>query len=81
MRGRTISLSRPRRFLGDLLHFAQQIPTVPVQRRMALAEVAAARDAVPDRPWWPAVFLNAYARVCDDQPVLRRAYVQSLINI
>jgi hypothetical protein len=76
MRGRGIPLSRPRRFLGDLLYFADQIPSVPVQRRMALAEVAAARDAVPDRPCWPAVFLKAYARVCDDLPALRRAYVR-----
>jgi hypothetical protein len=59
----------------DLLHFAAPIPTIPVQRRMALAEVAAARDSVPDRPCWPAVFLKAYARVADDLPPLRRVYV------
>jgi hypothetical protein len=75
MRGRWIKLSRPRRFLVDLLHFAAPIPTVPVQRRMVLAEVAAARDSVTDRPCWPAVFLKAYARVADDLPPLRRAYV------
>ena len=75
MRGRWISLSRPRRFLRDLLHFAARIPTIPVQRRMALAEVAAAREAVPNRPCWPAVFLKAYSQVSDALPPLRRAYV------
>jgi hypothetical protein len=75
MRGRWIGLSRPRRFLTDLLHFAAKVPTVPVQRRMALGEVAVARTAIPDRPSWPAVFLKAYARVAADFAPLRRAYV------
>src|SRR5262249_25998826 len=52
--------------------FAADIPTVPVQRRMNLAAVAAAPAAVPDRPGWPAVFLKAYALVCRDVPALRR---------
>lgn len=76
MRGRWISLSLPRRVLGDFLHFSARVPTVPVQRRMALADVAAARSAAANRPCWPAVFLKAYARVCDDIPQLRRAYVK-----
>jgi hypothetical protein len=43
---------------------------------MALAEVVAAREAVAERPCWPAVFVKAYAHVCRDLPVLRRAYVR-----
>ncbi len=42
-RGRNLRLSLPRRFVCDLLHFAQQVPTVPVQRRLNLAAVVAAR--------------------------------------
>lgn len=76
MRGRWISLSYPRRFLGDLLHFAAKIPTVPVQRRMLLEDVVAARAALVDRPCWPAVFLKAYACVSEAFPPLRRAYVR-----
>jgi hypothetical protein len=75
MRGRWIRLSKPRRFLCDVLHFASKIPTVPVQRRMMLADVAAARSALSDRPGWPAIFLKAYAKVAAEIPVLRRAYV------
>jgi hypothetical protein len=75
MRGRWVRLSAPRRFLGDILHFASKIPTVPVQRRMNLAEVAAARAAIPARPGWPAVFVKAYALVAQEVPALRRAYV------
>lgn len=75
MNGRWISLSRPRRFLGDLMHFAARVPTVPVQRKMKLAQVAAARSAVAARPSWVSVFLKAYAGVAKDLPVLRRAYL------
>jgi hypothetical protein len=75
MKGVSIPLSAPRRFLGDLLHFASRIPTVPVQRRMHLAQVVAARAAAADRPGWPAVFLKAYARVAAQVPELRRAHV------
>ena len=75
MRGRSIPLSAPRRFLADLMHFASRVPSVPVQRLMRLADVAAARTAVENRPGWPAVFIKAYARVAEKMPELRRAYV------
>jgi hypothetical protein len=75
MHGRPIRLSAPRRFLRDLLDFAQRIPTVPVQRRMNLADVARARSLAANRPCWPAIFLKAYARVAAETPVLRRAFV------
>jgi hypothetical protein len=75
MRGRAIPLSAPRRFLSDLMSLASRVPTVPVQRRMQLAEVAAARGAAADRPGWPAVFIKAYARVAAQMPELRRAYI------
>ena len=76
MRSRWVHLSAPRRFLVDLLHFAAQIPTVPVQRRMALGDLVTARAAMPNRVCWPAVFLKAYAQVCDEVPQLRRAFVR-----
>lgn len=75
MRGRSLALSAPRRFLIDLLYFASHIPTVPVQRRMQLAEVAVRREAVANRPGWPALFLKAYAQVAAQMPELRRAYI------
>jgi hypothetical protein len=57
------------------MHFAQMVPTVPVQRRMKLATVVAARQAAPLRPSWCAVFLKAYAQVAAERPELRRAYL------
>ena len=76
MRGRAIPLSRPRRLIADLMHFASSVPTVPVQRRMKLAPVVAARNASADRPSWTAIFVKAFALVAADVPDLRRAYVK-----
>ena len=60
----------------DLLYFARAIPTVPVQRRMQLAPLIAARAASADKPRWTAIFAKAYALVAAEYPVLRRAYVK-----
>jgi hypothetical protein len=73
--GRRLSLSVPRRIIGDLLHFARQVPTVPVQRRMNLAPLAAVRERTVPRPSWCALFTKAFALVAEDRPELRRAYL------
>ncbi len=74
-KGRTLPLSPARRLVGDLLHFARQVPSVPVQRRMSLADVVAARRQARPRPGWVVIFLKAYARVALRRPELRRAYL------
>jgi hypothetical protein len=61
--GRNLPLSLPRRVMCDLLAFAKAIPSVPVQRQMNVAAVAAARAALastPDTPGWCALFAKAY---------------------
>ena len=76
MRGRMIRLSVPRRMVLDLLYFARGIPTVPVQKRMNLGELVAARAACAERPRWTALFTKAYALMARDFPEFRRAYVK-----
>jgi hypothetical protein len=68
-------LSLPRRLIGDVVHFAHQVPTVPMQRQMALAAVVSARRSARPRPAWCAVFVKAYAIVAASCPELRRAYM------
>ena len=51
-------------------------PSVPVQRFMNVAAVAAARAAAKDRPAWSVIFAKAYAIVAEEMPLLRRAYVK-----
>jgi hypothetical protein len=76
MRGRMIRLSVPRRIVIDLLYFARGIPTVPVQKRMSLGALVAARAACRERPRWTAIFTKAYALMAREFPEFRRAYVK-----
>src|SRR5205823_6545553 len=63
------------RFIGDLLHFARQVPSVPVQRRMNIAPLWAARQQAFPQPSWCSLFAKAYGMVAADRPELRRAYL------
>jgi hypothetical protein len=74
-KGVTVPLSLPRRLMCDLLHFSQQIPSVPVQRHMRLGALVEARNAAVPRPSWAAIFTKAYAFVCAAHPELRRCYL------
>jgi hypothetical protein len=76
MRGRSIRLSVQRRMIIDLLYFARGIPTVPVQKRMLIAPIIAARAASAARPRWTAIFTKAYALVAEEYPEFRRAYIK-----
>ncbi len=73
--GRNLSLSLPRRFICDLVHFAHKVPTVPVQRRMNLEAVQDARRLAQPRPSWCAIFTKAYGFVASSWPELRHAYL------
>jgi hypothetical protein len=73
--GRKLPLSPPRRFICDLLRHARRVPTVPVERRMNIAEAAASRREALYRPSWCTVFTKAYALVAAARPQLRRAYL------
>jgi hypothetical protein len=70
-----IPLSSPRKWIGDLLHFARAVPSLPVQRAMELAPLIAVRERCLRTPSWPAIFLKAYSLVCRELPELRRSYL------
>jgi hypothetical protein len=55
------------------MHFAAGVPSVPVQRRMQLGSLVAARSD-GERPPWTALFAKAFALVAAAAPELRRAY-------
>ncbi len=69
--GRRVPLSLPRRWIADLMHASRHAPLIVCTRRMALADLAAARQQTP----WAALFVKAYALVAARNPVLRRAYL------
>ncbi len=69
-------LSPARRFMIDMLHFARQVPSIPVARTMNLAAVAEARRAAEPRPSWTAIFMRSYGLVSSRHPRLRQALVR-----
>jgi hypothetical protein len=73
--GYAVPLSLPRRLICDMLHFARQVPSVPVERRMQLGAVAAARQALVPRPSWAALFTKAYGLVTAARAELRRSFL------
>jgi hypothetical protein len=74
-KGRSIPLSLPRRFVGDLVHFAHQVPTVPVQKMLNVATIERLRNQAEPRPSWCAIFTKAYGQVAAEFPEFRRAYL------
>jgi len=74
IRGRYFPLSLPRRWISDLLYFARQIPTVPVERVMDLGEVQKVRTRVGVS--LPALFLRAFGLASLRHPELRRAFLR-----
>jgi hypothetical protein len=74
-KGRNLPISLPRRWVGDLLHFARKVPGVVVQRRMNVSAVREARSRTAPRVGWCSIFTRAYAMVACEYPELRRAYM------
>jgi hypothetical protein len=73
--GRYFALSLPRRLVNDMLHFADRVPTVPVERSIDVGRVQDLRERIPQRLGWCALFLKAYGLVAARFPALRRAYL------
>jgi hypothetical protein len=76
MRGKALKLSPPRRLVCDLMRLSMRVPRVTVQRRMNLANLMQARQALEPRPSWTAIFLKGYGLLAQETPELRRAYVK-----
>jgi hypothetical protein len=72
-KGRSLPLNGPRRFIIDLVHFAKQVPSIPVNRRFDISPLSAPRVAHPRRPSWSVLFMKAYGLVAAAHPPLRRA--------
>jgi hypothetical protein len=71
--GHTLSLSRGRRMVSDILHLARGIPLVKVERQISIPEVAEARDLAAPKPGWYPVLLKSFALACMRLPELRRS--------
>jgi hypothetical protein len=74
MKGRSIPLSPARRLMADLSWLANRVPQGVLRRRIAIADVRAARASAATRVPWTVIFAKAYALAARDCPSLRRTY-------
>lgn len=75
-KGRYLSPTGPRGFIGDLVHFAHKIPSAPVSRAFDVSALAGPRVRHPLRPSWSCLFMKAYALVGAEHSPLRRSYLE-----
>jgi hypothetical protein len=75
MDGKIRRLGEDRTFILDLVQYALKVPSFPVERRVQLGEVAAARGNCARRVSWTAVFTRAYGLATRANPVLRQVFV------
>jgi hypothetical protein len=73
--GRWRGLTVPRRLIAEMMAACRDMPIITIERRMALADVVAARQALADPPSWVTLFAKAFATVAAKRPELRRAYM------
>jgi hypothetical protein len=62
-KGRYVPLTGPRRFVGDLVHFARKVPSAPVSRLFDVSSLVKPRALHACRPSWACLFMKAYALV------------------
>jgi hypothetical protein len=73
--GSRLRLSLPRRQVGDLLHFAAKVPSVPVQRRMCLGPLRAARQKCHVRPKWVLLIAKGFSQIAAELPRFRQSFM------
>lgn len=69
-------LSGNRALVLDLLHYARQVPSFPLERICQMGELAVLRRLAPTRISWPALFLKAYGLAAAETPQLRQTLFQ-----
>jgi hypothetical protein len=73
--GRKIRLTTQRRLMNKWLEHCRRVPAYTVERRMNLADAAAARNSWAKRPAWTAIFAQAFSLVAQETPCLRRSFI------
>jgi len=76
MRGRAVPISWSRRLMADAMGIAMGMPSVALQRVMALWPAVTARNAAAARYPWSAIMTKAYALTAQEFPELRRVYLK-----
>lgn len=74
-RGRSVPLSLPRRWIGDMLHAARKVPVVASEKAIRVRAMYDLRRQVPNPPSWSALLIKGLGLVSMRVPEMRRAYL------
>jgi len=74
-RGRSLSLSLPRRWMEDMLHSARRVPVIAGERPIKVRALADARRATKNPPSWQSLVTKGMGMVSMKIPALRHAYM------
>lgn len=76
MRGKSKTISLPRRLICDLMRASMDVPFVSLSRPLNIRPLLEARAGAIAPAGWAAMFVKAFALVAKDEPVLRTVYAK-----
>lgn len=76
MRGKSKTISLPRRLIIDLMRASMDVPFVSLSRPLNIRPLLEARAGAMAPAGWAAMFVKAFALVARDEPVLRTIYAK-----
>lgn len=76
MRGKSKTISLPRRLICDLMRASMDVPFVSLSRPLNIRPLLEARAGAMAPAGWAAMFVKAFALVARDEPVLRTIYAK-----
>lgn len=76
MRGKSKTISLPRRLICDLMRASMDVPFVSLSRSLNIRPLLEARAGAMAPAGWAAMFVKAFALVARDEPVLRTIYAK-----
>lgn len=76
MRGKSKTISLPRRLICDLMRASMDVPFVSLSRSLNIRALLEARAGATTPAGWAAMFVKAFALVARDEPVLRTVYAK-----
>lgn len=76
MRGKSRTISLPRRLICDLMRASMDVPFVSLSRSLDIRPLLEARAGAMAPAGWAAMFVKAFALVAQDEPVLRTVYAK-----
>lgn len=76
MRGKSRTISLPRRLICDLMRASMDVPFVSLSRSLNIRPLLEARAGAMAPAGWAAMFVKAFALVARDEPVLRTVYAK-----